>query len=399
MNIFGKSIEQIDESDLQDLIDNREPENAHLEYKSEGPVKGEAKKKFLKTVSGFANSRGGVLIYGIREDEGIPVEIVPIEGGTDALRLQLEQIARTRIEPPLEVISFHNVPTSLGEVLVVYVRRSWLRPHMLTNPNRFYIRGEGGNREMGREEVRAAFLGSDLVQQKVSRFRDDRSALALTGEGPFRIPTAVPLYIVHVVSVDFVEGAINTSSRYLRDLAQNLTGDLWKFGQNLRVNFDGVVSSQPAGRRLEGSNEVCFAGYRQAFRRGAVEFVTTEPFDDHGPRSDLGKVIASRTLEAETLRIVDASRMQLQVQGCNAPLFVLLSMFGVRGYMMAPPANRAVYAIEAGRRIDRNDVLCVPVILESFDENVATAVWPALDQIWQASGYECSPNFRENLRG
>jgi predicted HTH transcriptional regulator len=60
-------------SDLQTFIDN-EPESLYVDFKEvanpTNPMKqNDDKENFAKALSGFANSNGGVLIWGVREEK------------------------------------------------------------------------------------------------------------------------------------------------------------------------------------------------------------------------------------------------------------------------------------------------------------------------------------------
>ena len=82
MYTINKNLQDITEADLQRLIDETVIENKILEYKSELPDNTDAKKKkFLATVSTFANASGGDLIFGVAEDRktGKPNALIGIE--------------------------------------------------------------------------------------------------------------------------------------------------------------------------------------------------------------------------------------------------------------------------------------------------------------------------------
>ena len=55
--------------DLQRLIDEGVEENWQLDYKSSLALNKERKTEIAKDVSAFANSGGGIIVYGICEDE------------------------------------------------------------------------------------------------------------------------------------------------------------------------------------------------------------------------------------------------------------------------------------------------------------------------------------------
>src|SRR5260370_35585410 len=77
---LNKSLDSIEESDLQALIDNQVPEGKTIEYKKALPGNSDGdKKEFLADVSSFANAAGGDLIFGIREDSGVPGDLFGLQ--------------------------------------------------------------------------------------------------------------------------------------------------------------------------------------------------------------------------------------------------------------------------------------------------------------------------------
>ncbi|MGA3285305.1 MAG: ATP-binding protein [Verrucomicrobiota bacterium] len=80
MLLADKEFKNIAQTDLKSLKENRIPESREIEYKQalefDSP---DGKRKFLKQISSFANSSGGHLIYGVREDKGIPVELCGLD--------------------------------------------------------------------------------------------------------------------------------------------------------------------------------------------------------------------------------------------------------------------------------------------------------------------------------
>ncbi|MBI3460167.1 putative DNA binding domain-containing protein, partial [Candidatus Acetothermia bacterium] len=73
---INKRLEDITENDLKDLVDNKYREIKSIDYKVTLPGNSDSEKKeFLADVSSFANANGGDLIYGIKANDGLPVNV------------------------------------------------------------------------------------------------------------------------------------------------------------------------------------------------------------------------------------------------------------------------------------------------------------------------------------
>lgn len=105
---------------LQTLIKNQIEESLHLEYKASGSlsVQDNKKSEISKDVSAMANSDGGVLIYGIKEDKNLAMEIEPINR-KDFSKEWLEQVIQAKIQPRINGIQIF--PISIENEGVVYV--------------------------------------------------------------------------------------------------------------------------------------------------------------------------------------------------------------------------------------------------------------------------------------
>ncbi|QEM12213.1 helix-turn-helix domain-containing protein [Mucilaginibacter rubeus] len=112
-----------DHNYLLQLIANGVEENTELEYKAAAALQREDKKitEATKDVSAFANSNGGILIYGIRENQTakhLPGNVDPIDRKI-ITKEWLEQILNARIKPRIHGIKIHVV-TIAGDN-VVYI--------------------------------------------------------------------------------------------------------------------------------------------------------------------------------------------------------------------------------------------------------------------------------------
>jgi len=116
-----------DEDFLQKLIDERIEESSNLEYKRE---LSDDNKEIAKDISSFANTNGGIIIYGIEEENHKPKKLCPLEAG---LKEKIENIIISYLNPRLSVkivpIDCTNPPG--GQYYVIYILKSSEGPHMI----------------------------------------------------------------------------------------------------------------------------------------------------------------------------------------------------------------------------------------------------------------------------
>ena len=119
------------------------------EYKEILPDNTDAnKKEFLADVSSFSNTSGGHLIFGIKETDGLPTDLLGLSiANIDAEILRLENIIRDGIEPRILSISVQDIPLeNMKIILIIYIPRSWALPHRVIfgGHSKFYARNSAG---------------------------------------------------------------------------------------------------------------------------------------------------------------------------------------------------------------------------------------------------------------
>ena len=137
---------------IQNEMIGKEFENDHLECKLKSrPERAETDKddelNYAKTLSGFANASGGVLIFGVKakkeNDIDVITDIIPI---TDVRKFEsrLRELESRIIERPIVGIEYHSIFSSGQDGLVaVYIPQSLWPPHRSLKDSKFYIRAGG----------------------------------------------------------------------------------------------------------------------------------------------------------------------------------------------------------------------------------------------------------------
>jgi hypothetical protein len=115
------------EAELTQMILSQVEENLHLDYKGAGSLAltDGKKKEIAKDISAFANSDGGIVIYGIREFDDdlrrhLPERLDPIDRNNIS-KEWLEQVINSNIQPKIENLTIHPITLSSSINHVVYV--------------------------------------------------------------------------------------------------------------------------------------------------------------------------------------------------------------------------------------------------------------------------------------
>lgn len=177
MAIFNKPIDSIKFSELDILVQAREPESIILEYKEALEGSNKDKRNLARHVSAFGNSQGGHILIGIEEDGPRPVH--PIKGLPrllDGVKVEewADQVLNANLAPRVAVgIRPIELPTDPNRcVLMIAVPQSHRAPHMVTHDgeNRYYKRQQNQTLRAEEYEVRELFERSRRMRDEVYAF-------------------------------------------------------------------------------------------------------------------------------------------------------------------------------------------------------------------------------------
>lgn len=160
--MIQKNILDISYADIKSLLENKIDESDVLDYKQE-MIKDQ---DLIKHVCAFANTRGGHIIFGIKESGkgGYPIEITGLDM-SDFNKERLEQIILSRTVPRLDVkIKSIQLPNSERSVLLVQIPDSYQKPHQSDFSKKFYKRFQFESVEMNEREV------SDHYRKRFSNY-------------------------------------------------------------------------------------------------------------------------------------------------------------------------------------------------------------------------------------
>jgi len=383
--MIQKSLSDISPSDITALI-GAAPEGRTLEYKRSLPgTADQDKREFLADVSSFANTLGGDIIFGVSESEGLPTAVVGLPAvDIDTEILRLESLIRTGVAPRIQH-HFARVACGPAQVLVLRVDRSWLGPHRVTfrGHDKFYARSSAGKYDLDVAELRTAFLRTD-VAAAIREFREQRLIEIGGRRTPVPLRDAPARLVLHFLPVDaFANGhAVDLSPIYQEPSKMPpIMARSWTH----RITLEGVATY--CG--LQGGA----VSYVHLYRSGVLEVVTTETLINPRMPDDEGNVcrIPSVLFERELLRDLHSKLTLQSALGVAPPIYVFLSLLGVRGYRMTTGDSS-----DLGEEIDRDALLLPETVVESFPVDVSRTFRSVIDLVWNACGFRGSPNFDSN---
>lgn len=383
--MIGKSLVDVEQADIEALKINKVVELATLEYKRDIPSTDDQRREIVYDIISLANTRGGDLLFGIdaerdanNKQTGAPGEIVGVaKPNLDDLKLRLLQMLESCAKPRISGVDFAAVGEfKNGPVVIVRVPATWNGPHMMhfEKSQRFYARTSAGRYLMDVDQIRAAMLASASLPDRLDSFRRERLAKVAANQGAIPL-SAGAIVLFHVVPFASLTRTVRIDPSELAKLPTPLIS--MAGGGNPRVNFDGYLL--PSTNR-DGH----VVGYVQAFRSGVLESVMAKLTEGNPP------IIGAAWFENTLVNSIRAALQGLNSVGVAPPYYVAVTLAGVRDALIATSNTHRIGPI------DRETLLLPDVQVERATlsvQEVATALRPAFDVLWQAAGAQRSFNF------
>src|SRR5262249_26605319 len=130
---------------LDRLIEEDMQESLTLDYKDARALEKTDQKRneLCKDVSAFANSAGGQIIYGIKENGHHPVSVQDVDAvdPTEISREWIEQVIDSNVQPRIQNLRIHPIDVALGRVAYVITipQATTNAPHQAPD-NKYYYR-------------------------------------------------------------------------------------------------------------------------------------------------------------------------------------------------------------------------------------------------------------------
>jgi hypothetical protein len=261
-----------------------------------------------------------------------------------------------------------------GVVLAIAIPRSASRPHRITSRghNRYWLRNSTAAYEANVADLRTLFLQGAEIAERALHWHDERRALIRAGHVVANIAPNPDALVLHLIPADAFAPSQQLDLKALYGNAQQF----WPIGAtgfNPRFTFDGFLAA---------SGEDPCSRYTLVQRNGIVEAI------DIGLRS-AKNLIYPQAVERDLVDATKRYAASLFSLGIVPPVYVLATLEGVRGAEFA----RGHYA-----QTITQEKLALPItVVESAtsEQEIATALRPALDALYNAGGMLGSPSFND----
>lgn len=370
MNIFNKNLIDISKEDIQSLVEKEIEEGVYVDYKEELKIEtGDDKKEFLNDVVSFANTDGGYLIFGIKEENKKPIELKPISiDNIDKLEQKINQIVleNSNIEPRIKHI-LKSIELDNGKyILVLEVIKTFNGPHR-SNKTKFYARNSAGKYELSVMELKNAFLSSETLNKKIEDFISDRISKVYNKSSNGLLMHLVPLdsfYSNKQIDIDSIKsgsiGGKNIKPMYVSG---------WN---SPKYNLNGIIVD------IDSS-------YTQFYRNGVIEIFENLILSH--------KSIPYVALEKEIIEYLTEIIEVLKLIKVECPIIIFITFLGVNGYII-PRGHFDIDNINA-QSIEEEILRLPEIYFEDYllIKDLSKLLKPSFDVYWNACGYKESKNY------
>lgn len=371
--INNKSFLECNESDLEVLIGNEDyRENEYIDYKQnfdfldfpKGKDRNEKTAEFRSDVCAMANAEGGYLIYGISDKNGCADEIIGVDipdGNTDRFELDRRNNLSS-ISPRTPYIKFNFIKLVNDKyVVIIFVKHDSFAPYIhLENEKNYliYKRSGNGKRAIGYQELKNMFNQSLSLEKEIYNYRMDRINYYRSQEDNDD-KWYSQFLLLHIIPETFLDSSYN-QNMFVTEKVNNISFN------TIFSDFSCIDPSIPCvdGLRFIPYVESKLGNICYLNNNGVAECFLPLRNHLHVSLSQFpnGYIACGFIWDIIKNTLWHYSEKMNGIINCDK-VFVCVSIIGCKG-VVSEGDNYHVTGT-----IDRNTLLCAPVITEKFGEN------------------------------
>jgi len=193
------------------------------------------------------------------------------------------------------------------------------------------------------------------------------------------------IVILHLLPLDSFDPLQEINFSLISTTKLN-TRPMFSTAYDERYNFYGFLTFSKKPDKPGYCNS-----YTQLFKNGCIES-STSTYSENEMHNQ--RLIQITEFENEIISNIDSYLKTLQNLNISTPIFIMLTMFGFKNFKFYyfHKNGRGSY----GYKIDEENLIFEPVILDSFDVNISQLVKPIFDSLWNSFGAAYSLNYDTN---
>lgn len=348
----------VDLQSLNQLIEGQVPEDEVLEYKQTWCRDAQ---EFCKDISALANTKGGVIAFGVTEEDGCAGQLEGVGDVDDRVASYVQAVA-SNVRPTI-ILQHQRVRLTNGKDVVLFATpMSRSGPHMTVARGVPQIFKRAGTvaQIMTVDELRSAFLHS--------RFEED---VVLERHWEHLKSAYPPAADEYGICIDVFPLPLDAErfdvSDDLNDSIQNIFKNIWSIVP-ARIAFDGFAL---------GATEKSTARVR---RSGWISIT-------HLPHlsTDDSNIFPQVHFITRLLLAVEALRECMNALTIQPPWYICMTLYGMQGRTLAKSSS----AIERdAKRIDLDMLKFEPLMDNDLSVQPHTLVQSWCNRLWQAAGLQ-----------
>jgi hypothetical protein len=389
--------------EIEELIELNLPESQTLEYKELvfkngklGGINEKNKIKLAREISAFANSEGGNLIIGITEDDNhnpSSIKDVGVDEDTfETWEQSFRQYITAKIRPTIHGIKINLEIIKEKNIIHIKVPKSIVKPHALINgmKEEFFIRYGNTINNMNLEDLRSAFQERDILENKVSRFKDERLSMIYSGQlaGELENKSVLVLHVVPEWSMNF-NSYVNLEEFDSKELLDVFSPKSFNNGSRRGLtsyNSDGLLINY-------GYGELPIMSYTQIFHSATIETIEVRMMNYSKGRTDEEEneeyIYSWDKLEKILVERIANSITVLEANEIPKPYIIFVTLLNVK--------NKQTILEEWGDRypkipINRDIIKAIPAYINE-ENTLSESLYPLLTSLANVFGFKNSKLF------